>query len=350
MKKILFTGGGSAGHVIPNVALIEELLQKGEADVAYMGTDGIEKSIIAPYKIPYMQIVCPKLIRGKSFSAIKRNLGIPAAFLRAVKEAKEGLLTFQPDLVFSKGGYVGLPVIFAAKKLGIPCLAHESDFSAGLANRLAAKKCRYVFTSFPETADKISGGKYTGAPLRKSLLSVPRKQAREKMGVSSREKVLLIFGGGSGSAAINSAVRTHLKKLTKEYTILHVCGKGNVVQSSVKNYRQMEFVADMGTLYACADGVIARAGAGTIFELLALKKPSLLIPLIGQTRGDQQENAAYFERKGLCHVLSQERLEELPSAVEALFADERLKNALAETSFLCGNDNILREIRKILQS
>ena len=150
MKKILFTGGGSAGHVIPNIALIEELLSSGEAAVCYMGTDGIEKGLIAEWNIPYFTIDCPKLIRGKSWNAIKRNLHIPAEFHRAKKQALEGLQQCKPDVVFSKGGYVALPVIAAAKKLHIPCFSHESDYSPGLANRLIARKCKYVFTSFPK--------------------------------------------------------------------------------------------------------------------------------------------------------------------------------------------------------
>lgn len=350
MKKILFTGGGSAGHVIPNVAIFEELLQSGEADVGYIGTNGIEKQIVAPYKIPYMEISCPKLIRGGGFSALKRNLGIPFAFSRAVKEAKRHLQIFQPDLVFSKGGYVSLPVVFAAHSLGIPCFAHESDFSLGLANRLSAKKCRYVFTSFPETAERIRNGKYSGAPLRRRLFHASKIEAKKQFGFEKKEKVLLVFGGGSGSAAINEAIRKNIKIITKNYAVLHVCGKGNVVKSNVRNYRQVEFITDMGMAYACADAVISRAGSGTVFELIALKKPALLIPLSGQTRGDQKENAEYFHRKGLCHVLEQERLEKIVEEIDFLFQDEALKHTL-DTSFpLCGNDNILRELRKTLKS
>ena len=350
MKKILFTGGGSAGHVIPNVAIFEELLQSGEADVGYIGSDGIELSIISPYKIPYMQIRCPKLIRGGGFSAWKRNLSIPLAFARAVKQAKAHLLTFQPDLVFSKGGYVALPVVFAAHSLGIPCFAHESDFSLGLANRLSAKKCRYVFTSFPETADNIRNGKYSGAPIRQSLFYTSKKAARKEFGFENAEKVLLVFGGGSGSTTINEAIRKNIKKITEKYAVLHVCGKGNVIKSNVKNYHQVEFIKDMGSAYACADAVISRAGAGTVFELISLKKPALLIPLSGQTRGDQKENAAYFQRKGLCRVLLQENLEEIVDEIDLLFMDSALKRNLETGALLCGNDNILREIRRALQA
>nr|MBR6778389.1 UDP-N-acetylglucosamine--N-acetylmuramyl-(pentapeptide) pyrophosphoryl-undecaprenol N-acetylglucosamine transferase [Clostridia bacterium] len=348
MKKILFTGGGSAGHAVPNLALIEELLSKGKTDVCYMGTDGIEKSIIAAQKIPYYTIDCPKLVRGKSFTALKNNLHIPCAFQKAVTEAQKGLEIFRPDLIFSKGGYVALPVVFAAKKLHIPCVAHESDFSLGLANRLSANKCKTVLTSFPETANKLKNGKYGGAPIRRTVLSAKREDARCALGIGEREKVLLVFGGGSGSKAINDALRKSLKSLTDKYLVLHVCGKGNVVESTVKNYRQYEFIADMGTMYACADLVLSRAGAGTVFEILALKKPSLLVPLEGATRGDQKQNAEYFRAKGLCRVLPQNQLPSLEEEIDKAFADTDMKQRLLENTFSQGNERILGEINALL--
>ena len=348
MKKILFTGGGSAGHVIPNLALIEELLSQGKTDVCYMGSEGIEKSLLAGKNIPYYTLACPKLIRGKSLAALKNNLRIPCAFRRAVKEAEKGLQLFQPDLVFSKGGYVALPVIFAAKKLGIPCIAHESDFSPGLANKLSAKKCKSVLTAFPETAKCFKNGKYGGAPIRRSVLSAKREDARKNLDIPNNAKVVLVFGGGSGSQAVNEALRSCLNSLTKSYFILHVCGKGNAVECHFKNYRQYEFVADMGTMYASADLVISRAGAGAVFELLALKKPSILIPLEGATRGDQWENAEYFHAKGLCRILPQNNLSSLEEEIRLAFADKELKKQLLESSYTAGNSRILKEISSLL--
>lgn len=345
MQKILFTGGGSAGHVIPNIALMEELLSEGNTDVCYIGTGGIEKRLVSEWKIPFFEIECPKLVRGGGWSGVKRNLKIPLEFHRAVKKAKEGLLAFQPDVVFSKGGYVALPVIAAAKKLKIPCYAHESDFSVGLANRLSARACKCVFTSFPETAKRVRHGKYSGAPLRRSVLAASRAEARIRLGIGFSETVVLVFGGGSGSEAINAAVRENLKTLAEKYVILHVCGKGNAVKCNLKNYLQFEFISDMGMAYAAADAVVSRAGAGTVFEILALKKPALFIPLEGQTRGDQLENAAYFQRKGLCRVLRQSELASLPRSIEALLFDERLKARLYESELAQGNANILRELR-----
>ncbi len=342
MKKVLFTGGGSAGHVVPNIALINAL--KGEADVCYIGTDGPEKALVSAQKIPYFQISCPKLVRGFSLG----NLKIPAAFLRAERQAREGLLAFRPDVVFSKGGYVALPVVFAAKKLKIPCLTHESDLSPGLANRLMAGKCRYVLTSFPETAEKFRNGKYCGSPLREELFGGDREAARKKYGFSGKKKVLLVFGGGSGSRAINDALRKCVSSLARKYDVLHLCGKGNVAESNIPGYVQREFERDMADAYAAADLVVSRAGSNTVFELLALKKPAILVPLEGRTRGDQAENASYFQKRGLCRVLRQSELGFLPEAVEDAFADEALLSALAVSDFSGGNANILHEIRRFL--
>ena len=349
MKKILFTGGGSAGHVVPNIALMEQLLSEGDTEIFYMGTNGIEKEIVAPWKIPYHTIDCPKLVRGGGFSAFKRNIKIPLRFLKSVRQAKKGLKEFRPDAVFSKGGFVALPVVVAARQLKIPCFAHESDFSAGLANKLSARYCKCVFTSFPETANRIKRGVYSGAPMKRSVLNASRAEARIKAGIGFDETVVLVFGGGSGSKAINKAVRKHLKTLTEKYTVIHVCGKGNAVKSNIKNYRQAEFVADMGGVYACADLVVCRAGAGTVFELLALKKPAILVPLEGQTRGDQTENAEYFKKRGLCRVLKQSELDRLPQEIENALYDEKLKARLAEADYRAGNERILREIRRVLK-
>ncbi len=348
MKKIAFTGGGSAGHVLPNVALIEEILSDGKEDVCYIGSNGIEKEIISKWNIPYFSVECPKFSRGFSWKNIQRNLKIPMQFFRAVKRAKEGLLTFQPDLVFSKGGYVALPVVYAAKTLKIPCFTHESDFSLGLANRLCLPFCKTLFTSFPETAKRYKKGVHSGAPIRQNIFHTSKAHARIQLSLPYHKKTLLVVGGGSGSKRINDAVRKHIQTLTQNYVVLHVCGKGNTVQSNIENYRQFEFVTDMGTMYAAADVVIARAGAGTVFELLALQKPALFIPLEEQSRGDQVENANYFLRKGLCHVLRENNLSSLPQAVDETLLDEGLRTQLRLSSFTSANALILRTIRQTL--
>lgn len=350
MKKILFTGGGSAGHVVPNIALIESLRKNKKIDVVYMGSNGIEKKLIAEQNIPFYEIECPKLIRGGGISAVWKNLKIPTRFLAAVRQAKRELKRIQPDLVFSKGGYVSLPVVFAAHKLNIPCLAHESDYSAGLANRLAAKKCKKIFTSFPETAQTLPNGEYSGAPIRQSLFTANKERAKQAFQIPKSAKVLLVFGGGSGSLAINEAVRANLPILTKFCAVIHVCGKGGIVKNSAKNYFQYEFISDMASAYAAADLVLSRAGSGAVFEALALKKPAIFVPLEKATRGDQLQNAAYFEEKGLCRVLRQNELsKQFVPLVESTLNDQALNARLRASNFTCGNEKILNQIYKLLE-
>ncbi len=347
MKKIVFTGGGSAGHVLPNVALIREL-QKDGLDLYYFGTNGIERNLIAQTKIPFYSFSAPKLKRGFGIEEWKNNLALPKRFFAAVKQAKEGLETVQPDLVFSKGGYVALPVIFAAAKLGIPCLTHESDLSPGLANRLAKNKCVKVLTAFPETAELFKNGEYCGQPIRAELFGKSRAAARRALADGTARRVVLIFGGGSGSAAINEAVRKAAPELTKKYYVLHVCGKNNALQSRVSHYRQFEFIEDMGMAYAAADVVVCRSGAGAAFECLALKKPTVFVPLEGQTRGDQWENAEYFVKRGLCYLLPQKRLGNLCEAVDKAISDDTLREKLLTSNYSSGTQAVLQAIRQEL--
>ena len=343
MKKIVFTGGGSAGHVVPNVALAEELSESYE--LFYIGTSGIEKRLISPLKIPYGEIRCPKFIRGFSL----KNLSIPTEFCRAVKSAKKILEDIQPDLVFSKGGYVALPVITAAKQLNIPCLTHESDLSLGLANRLMAKKCKYVLTSFPETADAVTNGLHTGSPMRRALFGKNKDMARAKYGFNTEKPVLLVLGGGSGSAAINEALRKNLFSVCRDYYVLHLCGRGNLSDCRVAGYEQREFEPDMGSAYACADVVAARAGSNTVFEVLALKKSALFIPLENaRSRGDQVKNAEYFQRRGLCRILREKDLNCFQTAIRETLRDNTLKKNLSACDVSSGNERIIECIREFL--
>lgn len=342
-KKIVFTGGGSAGHVMPNLALIEAL-QK-DYDLYYIGTAGAEKSLLAPLRIPYGQIATPKFIRGLTV----KNLTIPYRLLQGVKEAEAWLKVIRPNLVFSKGGYVSLPVVFAAKKLKIPALTHESDLSLGLANRLMAKKCRYVLTAFRETAEELPNGKYCGTPLRKDLFDNFPKNGKETFGFSGNKPVLLVLGGGSGSRTLNDAIRKNLFTLTEKYDILHLCGKGNELFCNVAGYVQKAFIPDMGAAYACSDLVVARAGANTVFETLALKKPTLFVPLQNKrSRGDQVKNAEYFQRRGFCHILYEKDISTLPAAIERLHEDEELPQRLKKCPVADGTEQILKTIRELV--
>ncbi len=346
MKKIVFCGGGSAGHVIPNVAIIEQL--KGITECVYLGTNGIEKKICADNNIKFYEAEAVKLVRGK----ILCNLALPFKLIKSIKQAKKILEDIKPDLVFCKGGYVCVPPAIAASKLGIPVITHESDISAGLANKFIAKRCEKVLTSFPQTAKSFDRGIYTGTPMRNSLFDRNRAKAREKFNLDMRPTVL-VTGGGNGSEKINNAVRNIAPKLCKDYNIIHLCGKGKAVPLSVYGYKQIEFESDMGLVYSCTDVAVSRCGSNTANELIALKIPSLFIPLENKrSRGDQVKNAEYFKNKKLCRVLKESELTEqkLIENIYALLNDTKLKKALDETSVKCGNEKILKEIINTLKN
>ena len=338
VKYLLFTGGGSAGHVTPNLAVMQEL--RGRCRLAYMGTGGIEKTLVAPFGCAYFCVECPKLVR----SLTPKNLALPFRLRAAQRRALEILQCEKPDLVFAKGGYASHPAVWAAAKLHVPVLTHESDLTPGLCTRMVAKRCAHVLTSFPETAAMFSNGVCVGSPIRREIFGADRARARRKYGFDDETPVLLVLGGGSGSRALNEAVNAHLEELLTRFHILQLCGKGNVTQSP-RGCVRLEFERDMGSAYACADLVLSRAGSNTLFELLALKKPALLVPLERCSRGDQLKNARYFEEKGLCAVLPEKKLGELPSALLRLYGSATVRDALLAYRSENGTERILQEIR-----
>lgn len=340
MKKIAFCGGGSAGHVIPNVALIEEL--NNVAECVYIGTDGIEKRICRDNHIEFHECGAVKFVRGKIFC----NLALPVKLYKSVKEAKNVLDFVKPDLLFCKGGYVSVPAALAAKKCGIPVITHESDLSAGLANKFIAKRCEKVLCAFPQTAKKFGNGIFTGTPMRTSLFNRSRAEARKKFNLDMRPTIL-VTGGGNGSEKINEAVRSATPVICRDFNILHLCGKGKVKPADIYGYRQIEFENDAGAVYACADAAVARCGSNTAHELTALKIPALFIPLENRrSRGDQIKNARYFYDAGLCRIMRENELssEKLIAGVYDLFNDTELKKALDGSSVKCGNEKIIKEI------
>ena len=226
-------------------------------------------------------------------------------------------------------------------------LTHESDLSPGLATRLVAKKCRYVLTSFPETAKKFKNGRFTGSPLREELFEAARKKRSGKNG----KKTLLAFGGGSGAAAINNAIFQNLDELTSRFRVVHILGEKNITAAPVRqSYTPLAYVENMGEAYAEADVVLARAGSNTLFEIAALRIPALIVPLEKGSRGDQKENAEYFFSKGLISVSSEAALaDSLCAKLEAVLADEAMKNALKNSPFATGgNQRIFSVIEETL--
>ncbi len=342
MKRILFTGGGSAGHVVPNLAVMQEL--KGRYALAYMGTDGMERRLVAAFGCPYFLVNCPKLARSLS----PRNLAIPFRLAAAQRRALGILREKTPDLVFSKGGYASFPAVWAAHRLRVPVLTHESDLTPGLCTRMIAGKCRYVLTSFPETANKFRNGRCVGSPIRHALFAGGRERAMRAYGFDGSKPVLLVLGGGSGSRTLNEAVRAQLDALLPRFDILHLCGAGNVAAAAPRGYVQREFEPEMAAAYACADLALSRAGSNTVFELIALGKPALLVPLERASRGDQLANARYFSERGLCALLRERELDDLPAALLRLYGSASVRTSLARYRAADGTNAVLDVIHELL--
>ena len=306
--KIVLTGGGTAGHVTPNIALLPELVKKGY-DIYYIGSHtGIERSLISQLDIPYYGISSGKLRRYFDL----KNVTDAFRIIKGLGDAVRVLKKIKPNIIFSKGGFVVVPVTYAAYLLGIPIVIHESDITPGLATKLVMPLSKTVCTSFPETLDYIPNNKgvLTGNPLRSSLLKGDRREGLRLCGFDNLQSkpVLLVTGGSLGSVIINQNIYKILPKILPRFHIIHLCGNGNIIEGAREGYAPFEYAKeDMPHLLAAADIVISRAGANTIFELLALKKPSLLIPLSkAASRGDQILNAASFERQNFAMVLKEE--------------------------------------------
>ena len=327
MKRIVLTGGGTAGHVTPNMALVPKLIDEGY-DIAYIGSyEGMERKLIDDIGVPYYGISSGKLRRYFDL----KNFTDPFRVIKGYFEAKKILKKLHPNVVFSKGGFVTVPVVIAAKKLHIPVIIHESDMTPGLANKLSIPSASKVCCNFPETIEHLPKGKavLTGSPIRQELFQGRKETGLKLCGFQADKPVLLIIGGSLGSVAINNAIRNNLEELLKTYQIIHLCGRGNLDQSldTRKGYRQFEYVKDdLKHYFACADVVVSRAGANAICELLALRKPNVLIPLgLNASRGDQILNAKSFEKQGYSYVLQEEDVtsETLLNAVNTVYSQRQ---------------------------
>ena len=226
MKRIILTGGGTAGHVTPNIALIPKLRELGY-DIQYIGSyNGIEKELIEPFGIPYHGISSGKLRRYFSL----QNFTDPFRVIKGFGEARKLIKSLKPDVIFSKGGFVSVPVVLAGKRCKVPVIIHESDMTPGLANKLAIPSAVKVCCNFPETLDALPEGKavLTGSPIRQELLTGDKDAAKKMCGFTDEKPVILVIGGSLGAVAVNEAVRAALPELLKEFQIIHLCGKGKV--------------------------------------------------------------------------------------------------------------------------
>ena len=312
-KKIVLTGGGTAGHVSPNIALLPYLQEAGY-EVTYIGSkNGIEKNLIADYGLPYVGISTGKLRRYFDL----KNFTDPFRVVHGFREARKFLKKNRPDVVFSKCGFVSVPVVRAAGSLHIPCVIHESDMTPGLANKLCFRAARKICCNFPETMEMLPADKavLTGTPIRGELFTGDREKGLALCGFSADKPVLMVMGGSQGAVSVNKAVRANLPELAKTFQIVHLCGKGHFDDSlkDFEGYCQFEYVKeDLKHLFAAADLLVSRAGANAICEILALGKPSLLIPLPTKgSRGDQILNANSFAEQGFSEVLEDDKASDL---------------------------------------
>lgn len=310
-KKIVLTGGGTAGHVSPNLALLP-YLQKAGYEVRYIGSEkGIEKNLLADYPVEYHAIPTGKLRRYFSLS----NFTDPFRVIAGYFEARKYLKKFKPDVIFSKGGYVSVPVVRAAASLHIPCIIHESDMTPGLANKLSFSSATKICCNFPETVAQLPADKavLTGTPIRDELFTGDPDKGFAFCGFTPDKPVMMIMGGSQGAAAVNDAVRAHLDELLKEFQIVHLCGAGKFdeTKADIPGYKQFEYVKDeLKDIFAITDIVCSRAGANAICEIIALHKPNILVPLpTTSSRGDQLLNARSFESQGYSVVVENDLLE-----------------------------------------
>lgn len=351
MKKIILTGGGTAGHVTPNLALIPSLQELGY-EIHYIGSyQGIEKKLIENAGIPYHGISSGKLRRYFDL----KNFSDPFRVLKGYGEALKLLKEYKPDVVFSKGGFVAVPVVLAAKHYKIPTIIHESDMTPGLANKICIPSAQKVCCNFPETLKYLPQEKavLTGSPIRKELLEGDRLSGLQYAHLSANRPVILVIGGSLGSVTVNNAVRKILPRLLSQYQVVHICGKGNLDEGLIgtAGYVQYEYVdAPLKHLFAAADVIVSRAGANSICEILALRKPNVLIPLsAAASRGDQILNARSFENQGFSTVLEEESLTE-DSLYQAITATDQNRSQFISSMEQSPLSNAVDTIISLIES
>lgn len=351
MKRIILTGGGTAGHVTPNIALLPGLKKLG-FDIKYIGSyEGMERKLIENENISYSGIATGKFRR---YFDVK-NFTDPFRVLKGYHEARKIIKGYKPDVLFSKGGFVAVPVVLAAKHYKVPIIIHESDMTPGLANKLCLSSATKICCNFPETVKHLPKDKavLSGSPIREELLTGSRSAGLAFTGLTGKKPILLMMGGSMGSKVVNAALRGGLNTILKEFDVVHLCGKGNVDTSIEKEgYKQYEYIShELKDLMAMADIVLSRAGANAICELLALQKPNVLVPLSAAvSRGDQILNAKSFEKQGFSYVIQEEELtsESLYEAIKKTYENkEQYISAMKNSSQSSGVDIVLELINDL---
>ncbi|WP_072729922.1 undecaprenyldiphospho-muramoylpentapeptide beta-N-acetylglucosaminyltransferase [Paenibacillus sp. NAIST15-1] len=350
-RRILFTGGGTTGHVAVNLALIPKFINRGW-EVRYIGSrHGIEAELIVGLDgVEYCKIATGKLRRYWDWNNVKD----PFRVLKGTWQAYQYIRTYQPEVVFSKGGFVTVPVVIGAWLNRVPVIIHESDLTPGLANRMALPFATKVCVTFPETIEHVKQRKsiYVGAVVRSELLLGSRSRGLNACGFTRTKPVLLFMGGSQGSKRLNERIRSSLPKLLQQYQIIHLCGKGNIDPSiTYRGYRQYEYMKEeLGDALAAADLVISRAGSNAIFEYLKLQIPMLLIPLsMKASRGDQIQNARSFQSAGYCHVLLEEEMEG-SAFIEAIHSAYANKEVMREKMRHYRQDDAIEQLLDVIHS
>lgn len=349
MKRIVLTGGGTAGHVTPNIALLPSLKEAGY-EIYYIGSyDGIEKRLTADFDITYYGIATGKFRRYFDL----KNFTDPFRVIKGYTEARKILKEIKPDVVFSKGGFVSVPVVRAAADLKIPCVIHESDMTPGLANKLCISSATKICCNFPETLSKVPADKavLTGSPIRAELSKGSKEAGYKLCGFNDSKPVVMVIGGSQGAQSVNEVIRESLDTLLKDFQVVHICGKDKMdnLMLSVPGYKQFEYLkGDLKDVFAMADVVISRAGANAICELLALNKPNILVPLSVGSRGDQILNASSFEGQGFSVVIREEALDPI-SLVDAVHDVFLNRNRYRENMVGSGQMNSIKTIMSLIE-
>lgn len=354
MKRIVLTGGGTAGHVTPNIALIPSLKKAG-FEIYYIGSeDGIEKTLIQEEGIKYFGIKAGKLRRYMDKKNFTDILKVSKGFIQALAILKN----IKPDILFSKGGFVSSPVVWAAWILKIPVVLHESDITPGLANKIALPFAKNICYSFPETIKYLTKEKsiLTGIPVRNSLFYGNKNFGIKLCSFTNNKPILLIMGGSLGSKILNENIRSILDFILEDFQVCHICGKGHLEPSlnNKKGYKQFEYVREeLPHIFAMSNIIISRAGATTLYEILALKKPNILVPLSkAASRGDQILNANSFKNQGFSHVLQEEDLKEesMKVAIKEVYNNRKDYIAFMEQSSISNSiENVMGIIEKNLK-
>ena len=336
--KIVLTGGGTGGHIYPNIALLPKLREHFDK-IIYIGEAfGMEENIAREHNLKFHGITCVKFVRSFKLD----NLLIPVKLMKSIKKAKALLIREQPDVIFSKGGYVSLPVVIAGNRLGIPVVLHESDLTMGLANKIGSKFAKSLLSSFPTQLAGKKHSIFVGSPVREQILcDVPL------VPFNNTKPTILVVGGSLGAGSLNEMVRAELGTITKTFNVIHLCGKGKTNREIVNPfYKQLEFSNHIGGYIKGCDYVISRGGANALFEILALKKPALIVPLSREvSRGDQIENAQFLSNLDLCQLHDDSI--SLSKNIELLVANKhKITTAISHSELSDGKSRIVEEIVK----